>query len=324
MPQHYRYTIKDSSGYRPSSVTADAYHAAPFGAEYREYLPLQSTISCNFYPNFIEYPNLITLWDNDNERARLQSLKTALMRYAKLSPYFKDINFMTKSLTLISVPAIFFGSGIERGSVELSIYADGSLISQISDSGQRGELRETLKNGKIAENTVCGVVLYSEGFIVLFENTALTIYKEKFLNSNVSNEEDNIRWSNFSSINTTKTAYDIKFKGINKIPQLTLLAYAPKGQLNLSNNPTFIKFEDNNNKKDVIQDNKFIENPSKEIKNITKTNFASPEPVMQKETYINGIVIYDKNKKAIAIAKLAKPVRKTEDREFMFKLKLDI
>ena len=45
---------------------------------------------------------------------------------------------------------------------------------------------------------------------------------------------------------------------------------------------------------------------------------------MQKETYINKIVIYDENKIPIAVANLATPVRKTEDRDFLFKLKLDI
>ena len=34
--------------------------------------------------------------------------------------------------------------------------------------------------------------------------------------------------------------------------------------------------------------------------------------------------IYDKDKNLIAIASLANPVKKTETRDFMFKLKLDI
>jgi len=39
---------------------------------------------------------------------------------------------------------------------------------------------------------------------------------------------------------------------------------------------------------------------------------------------LSQIAIYDENKNIIAIAKMATPVRKTEDRDYTFKLKLDI
>ena len=45
---------------------------------------------------------------------------------------------------------------------------------------------------------------------------------------------------------------------------------------------------------------------------------------MQKETYISKIALYDNDKNLIGFAKLATPVRKTEDRQFIFKLKLDL
>ena len=41
----------------------------------------------------------------------------------------------------------------------------------------------------------------------------------------------------------------------------------------------------------------------------------------KKTTYISSIGIYDENKNLIGIAKVATPVKKTEDREFTFKLK---
>ena len=41
-------------------------------------------------------------------------------------------------------------------------------------------------------------------------------------------------------------------------------------------------------------------------------------------TYISKIAIYDEKKNVIGVAKLANPVRKTANREFTFKLKLDI
>ena len=49
------------------------------------------------------------------------------------------------------------------------------------------------------------------------------------------------------------------------------------------------------------------------------TNSAS----FKKQTYISKIGIYDEQKNLIAIAKLAKPIKKTEQDAYTFKLKLD-
>ena len=37
------------------------------------------------------------------------------------------------------------------------------------------------------------------------------------------------------------TTYEIKFRGTNRIPTLTMMAYAEKGELNYSTNPTFLE-----------------------------------------------------------------------------------
>ena len=44
----------------------------------------------------------------------------------------------------------------------------------------------------------------------------------------------------------------------------------------------------------------------------------------KKTTYISSVAIYDEKKNLIGIAKLATPVKKTEDIEYTFKMKLDI
>ena len=45
---------------------------------------------------------------------------------------------------------------------------------------------------------------------------------------------------------------------------------------------------------------------------------------LEKHTYISKVGLYDENKNLIGIAKLAKPIKKTENRDFTFKLKVDI
>ena len=57
---------------------------------------------------------------------------------------------------------------------------------------------------------------------------------------------------------------------------------------------------------------------------LAKYDYENYSGSLEKQTYISKIGIYDEDKNLIAIAKLAKPVRKTENRDFTFKLKLDL
>ena len=61
-----------------------------------------------------------------------------------------------------------------------------------------------------------------------------------------------------------------------------------------------------------------------EVKNIVSSSYPDPTGSFEKTTYISKIGIYDDEKNLIGVAKVANPVKKTEDREFTFKLKLDI
>ena len=60
------------------------------------------------------------------------------------------------------------------------------------------------------------------------------------------------------------------------------------------------------------------------IKNIHSASYTDPTGSLKKTTYITKIGIYDENKKLIGVASVAKPVKKTEERDLTFKLKLDI
>ena len=44
----------------------------------------------------------------------------------------------------------------------------------------------------------------------------------------------------------------------------------------------------------------------------------------EKTTYISKVGVFDKNKNLIGVAKVATPVKKTVNRDFTFKMKLDI
>jgi hypothetical protein len=60
------------------------------------------------------------------------------------------------------------------------------------------------------------------------------------------------------------------------------------------------------------------------IKNTVSASYNTPTGSFEKTTYISQIGIFDENQNLLGVAKLATPVKKTEDRQFTFKLKLDI
>jgi hypothetical protein len=102
-----------------------------------------------------------------------------------------------------------------------------------------------------------------------------------------------------------------------------MLAHAQKGQLNQSNNPTFVVSGSSRlayTGSTAYRENKFLP-----IKNITKSNLtgALVSASFEKTTFISKVGIYDRDKNLIGLAKMATPVRKREIDEFTFKLKLD-
>ena len=110
---------------------------------------------------------------------------------------------------------------------------------------------------------------------------------------------------------------------------MTMLAHANVGDLNHSNNPTFIKFgqQDASTEEDNCtfeeHQKEFVQNNKKEISNVVKSYYPNTSGSFEKITYISKIGIYDEHKNLIAIAKLATPVKKTESRSYTFKMKLD-
>ena len=99
-----------------------------------------------------------------------------------------------------------------------------------------------------------------------------------------------------------------------------MFAYSEMGKDNYSTNPTFTAGST------IIEPsltlNEFSEGNVKN-KKVNRSEYADQEDNFQSNTYISKIGIYDKYKNLIAVASLANPVKKTEKRDFMFKLGID-
>jgi hypothetical protein len=101
-----------------------------------------------------------------------------------------------------------------------------------------------------------------------------------------------------------------------------MLAHAQQGELNHSNNPTYIEYGQNT--QPITGAFGYIENTNNTIKNIVSSSYVDEEPEFKKTTYISKIAIYDEEKNLIGIAKLANPVRKRETDAYTFKIKMDM
>ena len=68
----------------------------------------------------------------------------------------------------------------------------------------------------------------------------------------------------------------------------------------------------------------YFEDDTQKVKNVVSSSYIDPTGSFEKTTYISKVAIYDKNRNLLGVAKTATPIKKTVNRDFTFKIKLDI
>ena len=114
----------------------------------------------------------------------------------------------------------------------------------------------------------------------------------------------------------------MSFKGQTDIQVYTLFANAKRGEVNYSNNPTWIK--QGQERVALSSSTIYEENSSLKIKNTVSSSYLGYNAPFKRQVFISKVGIYDDNKNLIGIATLANPVLKEEDQDYTFKIKLDI
>jgi hypothetical protein len=319
---YYPYISKNGSlsSFRGSTgFSAAAYGDALSGSDY----PRTGSINAKYYYASINY---------SSERRKIYALKNTLDYYKYLSSHYSYSSSYgdkkSQAINLVNIPSIFYGSSINKGSVEMTYYVSGTLIGKIQDINKNGELIQTI--GDEGTGSVAGVVLYNEGIILLTGSWDLSTgsFTETLI-YNPSPAVDSPRWLNWGaglgvqSNQTVSSSYTINFEGVNPVITLTMLAHADVGDLNHSNNPTYTQYNSTSSYMTYTSSLNFIENAYLPIKNTVKYPYDNYSGSFEKQTFISKIALYDENKNLIAIAKISKPVRKTENRNYTFKLKLD-
>ena len=270
---------------------------------------------------------------SDTERQRVRALKNICNHNKFFSPHYNyKGDFGDKgvqNINMISVPAILYGQKIKKGTVNLRFYVGGQLVGQLTDSTKKGELVQASGSVSTNDGKVAGVVLYNEGVIILTGSWDLDAAAIDYTGGGSTTTS---KWLYFGAgthndiaINPTllSSSFVIDYQGTTQVQTMTMMAHAKYGELNHSNNPTYVSNTHPNNNFYKSALTAYVEQEVP-IKNIVDTNLTDHTPDFQKETYITKVAIYDEKKNLIGIAKVAAPVRKTEDRQYTFKLKLDI
>lgn len=311
--EYYGYVVKNSNRDTFKSKSKESYSSTIFGEEIILGYSITSSIDVSYLPADASY---------SFDRAKIYSLRNALERNKIYSDHYSYNssygNKNSMALSIISIPTIFFGSSIKKGSVELNFNYSGTLAATLKDVNKNGELIETVGN---KSGSVAGVVLYNEGFVILSGSWQLnTTSTSNWMNwgSGISNNGNSHLYNSAS--------YELKFDGVNYIPTKIMLAHAERNNFNYSNNPTYLKYDKNNNivNNTVTSSVSFYENEKIEIKNTLKFDYKNYTGSFNKQTFITKIGIFDENKRLIAVAKLSTPIKKTQERDYTFKLKLDI
>tara|TARA_R110002033_G_scaffold38427_1_gene77798 strand:- start:915 stop:2024 length:1110 start_codon:yes stop_codon:yes gene_type:complete len=275
------------------------------------------------------------------------ALQNTFNFYRPLSPHYEYTSSIfggnkgDQPCNLIKVPSIFYGSSIKKGSVSLKYYMTGTLIGELNDIHKNGELVQVGPVGSNNSGSVAGVILYNEGFFHL--TGAWSLYNaagaEVSLDYNNDNSPVTTTWQHFcngcndnvpagdspaDSLNHRASAsFAVDFDGVSYVPVITMLAHAPIAEFNHSNNLTYLEYNQTAALTPETGTYQYIENDVI-IKNVVSSSYEDPTGSFEKTTYISKVGIYDENKNLIGMASMATPVKKTQDREYTFKLKLDL
>ena len=324
----YPFISKEGTLSSFKTITNTEFREFVYGDELSGSYPMSSSIVREFFAS--------TTTDRTGSNNHLNSLYNTLNYYQTLSKHYVFSGSLgdkgTQDVNLISIPSIIFGSKIDKGTVDLKFFVSGNLIGQLQDERRNGELIQTGPEGSTGSGSVAGVILYKEGFVLLTGSWDLAtgpyagFAGEKYTGSPVLKP----KWIYFGAgandglaiSNVVSSSFGFKFKGTTEAQTITMLAHAQKGELNHSNNPTYKTY--GQGQQPMTASNAYVEPNDLTIKNIVSSSYSDPYADFKKTTYIYSVAIYDENKNLIGIAKLATPVKKTEDLEYTIKMKIDI
>ena len=326
-PLIYSFLTKDGSYRRPATVSVSDFLSASYGDVLTGSYPLTSSVAREFVN---ASSSIISSYNNAVERRRIHALRATLDSYRVYNnSYDYDQNYVTNDTSLVSIPTILFGSGIQKGSVELDFYFTGTLIDRAKDERRNGDLISTM-NG--ASGSIVGTVLYDQGFILLTSSVEISNNVDNFNGTGVL---VNPAWRYYGAYSdetvggsegtyASASLFQLKFKGTSGIPTMTMFSTANTGDLNNSMNPTWVSSSAAWQLSSSFSSGSFIEKSGSLITNTIQSQYCDYEDEFGKQVFISSIGLYDQAGGLVGMAKMANPVLKKEEDEMTFKLRLDM
>ena len=300
-----------------------------------------TTVGATTYNNEFQYGDILThdypLSASISRAAASSNPYQNLKQYASLRNRFSFYEVLSENFKIdgpggdkdtigamiVSIPSIFYGTRINPGTLKLETYYTGSLVGVIEDSKKNGELIQTSNgietNATSYNNAVAGVVMYDEGIIYLsgswyFKSGGTYARPIRFAigcNDGIS-----------PSPTLSKYTYRLSFQGQSDTQVMTMFAHARRGEVNYSNNPTFLEY--GQDKTFFTSSHVYEEKSDVKLKNFVSSSYSNYSASFERQVFISRVGIFDKNKNLIGVATLANPVLKKEAEDVSFKLRIDI
>lgn len=312
---YHTFITKDSGLAGFNTISTTAFAGLDYGDTITASLPQTASVSFEYH-------------QASDDRLHIDALRNVTDFYTYKSNHYAFSSSLgdkaTQPLTLVTIPSIFYGSSLKKGSIDLKFYITGTLIGQLQDEHRDGNLIQVGPSGSTGSGSVAGIAYYNEGFLLLTGSWNITNESQ-----DIYDGTDYPKWKYFGKteneavtpVTITSSSYSIETSGTNYVPVATMLAHANKADLNHSNNPTYTEYGQVTGSSSGSLG--FYEKVDLSIKNVSKYPYTEETGSFRKETYISKIGIYDKDRNLIGIAKLATPVRKRENDQFTFKMKMD-
>ena len=159
----YPFITKNGSLTAFKTISTTDYNADfQYGDTVTGSYPLSASITRNYFSSSLQ------------NRRELDALKNTMNYYRANSEHYAYSSSLntgwdkdTQSVNLISIPSIFYGSHMKKGSLELNFFVSGTLVGTLKDERKNGELLQTGPVGSNGSGSIAGVALYNEGFLML-------------------------------------------------------------------------------------------------------------------------------------------------------------
>ena len=331
----YSYIAKSSARASFKTVSTSSFDSDfVYGATMTSSYPLIASITRRYIATPYTSPGIFD--------PQYVALKNKLELYTLRSKYYKISssigNKNNLATNLISIPSIMYGSRIQPGTISLKWYLSGTLIGELKDENHNGQLIQTGPYGSPGSGNTAGVALYDEGFMYLtgawaINDTLIPMTSGSVAGSKPSwlfygaGAQDGVTQAStiaspLTESNFVSAAFGMTFKGHTETQVMTMFAHARRGEVNYSNNPTYLEYGQNKNY--FTSSTTYEQTSSLKIKNFTSSSYSDYSASFERQVYVSKIALYDKNKNLIGVATLSNPILKKEAEDISFKMRLDV